>query len=251
MKFLGLDLGSRTLKWALIENSKLTDFGVLESGYNPLEKIKPLIERIQPEKIVVTGYGRYLAKEAFKAEVITEIKAHAIGVHYLNPKVRTIIDIGGQDSKVIKLDNRGKVLNFLMNEKCAAGTGRFLEVMALSLGITLKELSESPILENSKIKIGSMCTVFAESEVISLKHKGISLEEIIMAIHESIAERILAMLSRLGIEEKVAFTGGVAKNKAFKNLLEKKLGLSIFTPEYPEITGALGSALFALNNLKL
>ncbi|MGC8872591.1 MAG: acyl-CoA dehydratase activase [Caldimicrobium sp.] len=249
MRILGIDLGSRTIKWVYFEGENLKDFGVIESGYNPLDKVRPFFEKIRPEKTVATGYGRHLAKEALKAEVVTEIKAHATGIYYLNPEIRTIIDIGGQDSKVIKIDEKGRVLNFLMNEKCAAGTGRFLEIMALGLGITLEDLSQAPLLKNPKIKIGSMCTVFAESEVISLKHKGVSLEEIIMAIHESIAERIMVMLERLGVEEKIAFTGGVAKNKALKALLESKLKLSIFSPDYPEITGALGAALLALKGI--
>ncbi|MFN3567838.1 MAG: acyl-CoA dehydratase activase [Caldimicrobium sp.] len=251
MKILGLDLGSRTLKWCLFEAERMVDFGISDSGFFSAEKANAIIEKLKPHKIIATGYGRFIAKELFNAEVISEIKAHALGAQYFLPELKTIIDIGGQDSKVIKLNSEGKVVNFLMNEKCAAGTGRFLEVMALSLGLTLEEISSIFPVKDSPIKIGSMCTVFAESEVISLKHKGVPLEFILTAIYESVADRILAMLSKLTPQEPMLFSGGVAKNKAFKTLLEEKIGCKIVTPEKPELTGAVGCALYALNSLSI
>lgn len=248
MKVLGIDLGSRTLKWALFEDKSLKEFEVQESGYNPGEKARAVVEKLKSDKIVATGYGRYLAKELFGAEVITEIKAHALGARFFAPEIRTIIDIGGQDSKVIKLDHEGKVAQFLMNEKCAAGTGRFLEVMAMSLGLSLEEMASIPPVKENPLKIGSMCTVFAESEVISLRHKGLPLEQIVTAIYSSILDRILAMLGRINPEEPFYFSGGVAKNRAFRTLLEGALGTKLKVTEYPEITGAVGCALYALSS---
>lgn len=250
MKILGIDLGSRTFKWVLFKDKHLIDFDVKEVGFNPEEKVRCVIEKLKPDRVIATGYGRYLIKDLFGAEVITEIKAHALGARFFFSEAKTIIDIGGQDSKVIKLDESGKVLNFLMNEKCAAGTGRFLEVMAMSLGLSLNEMASIPPVKENLIKIGSMCTVFAESEVISLKHKGVPLNQIVTAIYESILDRILAMLAKINPEEPIYFSGGVAKNWSFRTLLETKLGVKINVSKHPEITGAVGCALFALNTLK-
>ncbi|MEZ0343277.1 MAG: acyl-CoA dehydratase activase [Caldimicrobium sp.] len=242
--YLGIDLGSRTIKVCFLSEKGEISFEVVESGYDPLKQALGLIQKYTAKLIVATGYGRHLLKEHLSCEVITEIKAHAFGVRQFFPEARTIIDIGGQDSKVISLDKEGRVARFLMNEKCAAGTGRFLEIMAMSLGYKVSEFGEKALQGLGEIKISSMCTVFAESEVISLKNRGANPLEIARAVHQSVVDKILSMVHRVGVEEKVVFTGGVAKNVAIARLLQEALGLEILIPPHPEITGALGCALY-------
>lgn len=243
--WLGIDLGSRTIKVCYLNEDGDFSHEVLESGYDPLRQALELIQRYPAKKVVATGYGRHLLREHLPCEVITEIKAHARGARYFFPEARTIIDIGGQDSKVISLDKDGKVINFLMNEKCAAGTGRFLEIMAMSLGYKLSEFGERALEGSGEIKISSMCTVFAESEVISLKNRGVNPLEIARAVHQSVVDKLMAMVHRMEVNEEVVFTGGVARNVAIRKLLERSLGLRVMVPPEPETTGALGCALYA------
>jgi predicted CoA-substrate-specific enzyme activase len=165
---IGIDLGSRTVKLAAVEDGRFVGGEIAESGFNPRRQSLAMLERYRPGRVVATGYGRHLAQKHFADEVITEIKAHALGARHAFPECRTIIDVGGQDSKVISLDGAGRVANFQMNDKCAAGTGRFLEIMAASLGYALAEFGEAAFASQREISVNSMCTVFAESEVISL-----------------------------------------------------------------------------------
>lgn len=243
--YVGIDIGSRTIKAVALEKGRLLDFNVVESGFDPHRQAPELIKAYKPKRIIATGYGRHLARKHFAEDVITEIKAHAIGARYFFTDVRTVIDIGGQDSKVISLSEQGKVLNFHMNDKCAAGTGRFLEIMASSLGYTLDEFSMVALETSEATPINSMCTVFAESEVISLKNHGTSPKSIARAVHLSVVQRILAMVHRIGAIPEIAFTGGVARNKAMTELLSENLNMSLLVCEAPDITGAVGAAIHA------
>lgn len=242
---VGIDIGSRTIKAASIKNGRLIDYQIAESGFDPYRQSLEMIKKYHPQKIVATGYGRHLAKQHFADDVITEIKAHAMGARYFFPDCDTVIDVGGQDSKVISLDKSGKVVNFLMNDKCAAGTGRFLEIMASSLAFTIAEFGQKALQGSDTIKISSMCTVFAESEVISLKNSGQIPLDIARAIHLSVVEKIMAMLHKIGYHEKIVFSGGVAKNPCIVKMLQENLNIKIHVPSAPDIVGAVGSALFA------
>lgn len=240
---IGIDLGSRAIKLAVFSNGKLIDSKVAESSFEPHKQAAEMVRPYQPTRVVATGYGRHLAKKHFAKLVITEIKAHALGARYCFPECRTILDVGGQDSKVISLDEKGRVVQFQMNDKCAAGTGRFLEIMAASLGCSLEEFSVAASTSSQNVPINSMCAVFAESEVVSLRNRGFAAEDISRAIHLAIAERLGSMLERIGIEGEVVFSGGVAKNWFLIKILEKQIGRPISVPECPEIVGAIGAAL--------
>ncbi len=252
MKVAGIDVGSLTAKCVIMENGELLGYDIV--------KVQPDLERTaeivfrktleklgiresEIERIVATGYGRN--KVRFADKKVTEISCHARGAVYLIPTVRTVIDIGGQDSKVISVGKGGKVLNFVMNDKCAAGTGRFLEVLANALGVKVEELSFLSKKAEKVVRISSVCTVFAESEVISYLSRGEKVENIVAGIHDSIASRIAGMAKRVGVEEDVVLTGGVAKNDGVRLALERKLGVRIKVPKEPQIVGALGAAIFA------
>jgi predicted CoA-substrate-specific enzyme activase len=243
---VGIDIGSRTIKAAALKDGKLHAYEVKESGFDPHRQSLEMIRQYHPRKIIATGYGRHLAQKHFAEDVISEIKAHALGARYFFPECRTVLDVGGQDSKVIALDEAGRVASFQMNDKCAAGTGRFLEIMAASLGIPLNEFGNEALQGSDDIKVNSMCTVFAESEVISLKNQGSSPRDIARAVHLSVVERLAAMLHRIGHGDSVVFTGGVAKNRAMVQLLRDKLEIALLVPEEPDIVGALGAALSAV-----
>jgi predicted CoA-substrate-specific enzyme activase len=197
--------------------------------------------------VLATGYGRI--NVPFADKQITEISCHARGVQSLFPKARTVIDIGGQDSKGIKIAN-GKVVDFIMNDKCAAGTGRFLEVIADALGVELTEMGELSLRSQHKLAISNICTIFAEQEVISCLSEGKKIEDIIAGLHESIASRICAMVERIRIEKDVVVTGGGAKNIGLVKAIENRLGFPVFTPPEPLLTGALGAALLAKSLLE-
>jgi (R)-2-hydroxyacyl-CoA dehydratese activating ATPase len=248
----GIDIGSITAKAAVVDNGKVVGTKVIFTGYNAEAAGAKVYEALLAEaglekssisKIVSTGYGRNSVKFADKS--FTEIMAHAAGAHFLDLTVRTIIDIGGQDSKAIALDDRGKVKNFVMNDKCAAGTGRFLEVMARALEVNLDEFGAISLQSSQPAKISSLCTVFAESEVISLIARGEKRPDIIAGIHESIAVRVSAMLARVGVNEPVMITGGVARNAGVVAALSKKLGVQIAVSPYAQQNGALGAAVLA------
>ena len=197
----------------------------------------------QVDRITATGYGRNSVR--FAQEAVTEITCHAAGAHFLNPGVRSVIDVGGQDSKAIVIDERGKVRDFAMNDKCAAGTGRFLEVMARALEVDLDAFGQMSLKADNAAAISSLCTVFAESEVISLISKGERRENIIAGIHESIAARVMAMGKRIRMKAPIMMTGGVAKNIGVVRALERKFEIDISVSEYAQVTGAIGAALIA------
>jgi predicted CoA-substrate-specific enzyme activase len=192
---------------------------------------------------VATGYGRISVPFADKK--VTEISCHALGAYKLFPDTRTVVDIGGQDSKVIQVGPAGKVLDFAMNDKCAAGTGRFLEVMAAKLKVPLSQMGSLSMGANGEVRISSVCTVFAESEVISLVAKNHPKEEIIRGIHRAIVNRVWSMVKTLGVKRELTMSGGVAKNRGVVALLEEKLGHPIQVYQEPQIVGGLGAALYA------
>lgn len=251
----GIDVGSLTAKCALMRGRELLAYRVvrvLPDLEETAEKVfKETLEiagigEDDVERVVATGYGR--SKVKFAVKRVTEISCHARGAEYFIPTVRTVIDIGGQDSKVISVQN-GKVAEFVMNDKCAAGTGRFLEVMASALNVEIERLGEIAEKAERATKISSTCTVFAESEVISHLASGEKVENIVAGIHRAIASRIAAMARRLKVLPDVVLTGGVAKNRAMKKALEIELGMEIKVPPEPQIVGAVGAALFALGEL--
>jgi len=247
---LGIDLGSRTVKAVFLKNGKIEDFQIALGGSDPYNTAVSLLKRYPKCPVVATGYGRHILKEEWADKVITEIKAHAIGARFFFPSCRTVIDMGGQDSKVIALDESGQFVNFQMNDKCAAGTGKFLEVMAQTLGYPIDMFARVGINETRPARINSMCTVFAESEVISLVSKRVRKEAIVLGLHESIAGRIASMVNRVGVTADVVFSGGVARNPTMVALLERKLKTELKVADAPDMIGALGAAIAggSLNN---
>ncbi len=245
MKALGIDIGSRYIKGVLVEKGKWVDFKSVETSFHPLEKCSEILRGMPANRVIATGYGRHLLEVHGDIKTVTEIKAFARGSRVLFPNCRTIIDIGGQDTKVIALNEQGKVWKFEMNDRCAAGTGKFLEVMAKNLGYTLAEFGSKALTAHQEIQLSNMCTVFAESEVVSLTAKGVEREEIAMAIHRAIVNRVASMARRVSLEDEVVFAGGCAYNPCLKALLEQSLRRNILVSSVPEMTGALGAALFA------
>lgn len=239
---LGLDLGSRTIKLAVLKDGELLLAQVVESSFEPHRQARALLADYPGAPVTATGYGRHLAQRHFADGVVTEIKAHALGARHLFSDCRTVLDVGGQDSKVIALDAGGRVAQFQMNDKCAAGTGRFLEMMAASLGFALDEFATAAAAGRGAA-LSSMCAVFAESEVVSLKNRGVPPEDIACGVHLAVAERLAAMLERLGIQGELVFSGGVANNRFLVAALEARLGRPVRVPGRPEIVGALGAAL--------
>jgi len=192
--------------------------------------------------IVATGYGRL--NVPFADRQITELSCHARGVSSLFPNVRTAIDIGGQDAKCMKIAN-GRLTSFVMNDKCAAGTGRFLEVTAAALGIKLEDMGDISLQATKKIQISNLCTIFAQQEVVALLSRGEKLENILAGLHDALASRIAALARRLGIEPDLVLTGGVVKNTGMVRAMKESLGCEILVPEEPLLTGALGAAILA------
>lgn len=239
----GIDIGSRTIKVVLHDGQKIIHSEVRENTFNTLEVCKDMLKELEYDSITSTGYGRHLFAEKFNAKTISEIKAFAVGINSVLPNVRTILDIGGQDTKAISIDEKGNLKRFEMNDKCAAGTGRFLEIMAMALRYELDEFAEKAHHAKEAENVNSMCTVFAESEVISLIANGADREKIARGIHQSIVKRAISLLNRVGIIGDVAFVGGVAKNSAMQSILEKALNKNINVPDQPQIIGALGCAI--------
>jgi predicted CoA-substrate-specific enzyme activase len=201
------------------------------------------LSRGQIARVVATGYGR--ANIGGDNENITEISCHAKGAHRLLPEARTVIDIGGQDSKVIRLAPDGKVLNFAMNDKCAAGTGRFLEMMARTLGMSMEDMSAAGLRWHEDITISSMCTVFAESEVVTLVAQNREVGDIVHGLNNSVASKITALVSRVGGEERYIITGGVARNEGVVRAIGEHLGAELYVCPEAQICGAYGAALYA------
>jgi predicted CoA-substrate-specific enzyme activase len=245
MRVLGLDIGSRSVEGVWLEDGRVVDTAITDSGFDPQAAARQFVERGGHDAIVVTGYGRHAAREAFECEVVTEIRAYAIGAYALHPEAASVLDIGGQDTKVISLGEGGRVLDFEMNDKCAAGTGKFLEVMARALGYDLSEMAQAAIAAEQGISISSMCTVFAESEVTGLVHRGEDRSAIARGLHESIAKRVLSSLGRLGAQGPLVFAGGVANNAAIVELVTAGFEGRVIVPDDAQLVGAYGAALCA------
>jgi (R)-2-hydroxyacyl-CoA dehydratese activating ATPase len=245
MRVLGLDIGSRSVDAVWLVEGKIVDAAVADSGFDPASVAAAFVERGAHDMLVATGYGRHVARESFGADVVTEIKAYALGASALHPGARAVLDIGGQDTKAISLRADGRVADFEMNDKCAAGTGKFLEVMARALGFTLEELGTTSMAADSGIQISSMCTVFAESEVTGLVHKGEDRGRIARGLHESIARRTLGALRRVGAEGPLVFAGGVARNPAMVALIREGFSGDVLVPSEAQLVGAYGAALSA------
>ncbi|HAN40540.1 MAG TPA: 2-hydroxyglutaryl-CoA dehydratase [Candidatus Cloacimonas sp.] len=251
---LGIDVGSRNTKLIIFDHTKQSILFQewIATNIDPTRSIEQLYTKALtalklPEQSiaakVATGYGRKIWPLADK--VISEISAHAAGIAWLRPEARTIIDIGGQDSKVIALDSQGKVFDFAMNDKCAAGTGRFLEMTAMRLGIEVSQLSDLAADADIEIKLNNTCVVFAETEIISLMASKVSAANIVRAVHRSIAKRIFSQMSALTHQAPYVFTGGVAQNQDLANCISMELGSELWIPPEPEITAALGAAILA------
>lgn len=243
---LGLDIGSRSVDAVWLEGHTVLDAVVHDSGFDPITVARGFVERGRHDWIVATGYGRHGAHEAFGAEVVTEIKAYAAGAFALFGGAGSVLDIGGQDTKVISLGEGGEVTDFEMNDKCAAGTGRFLEVMARALGFSLEEMAEAALSAGDSVTVSSMCTVFAESEVTGLVHRGIDRDRIARGLHESIAKRTLSTVKRLGARGPLVFAGGVAKNRAMAKLVRDGFVGEVVLPREAgvdaQVIGAYGAA---------
>ena len=257
--YAGIDIGSLCTKAVIINSDgKIESYSIIRSGsaYKGAgeaaidEALKKAgLQKDQTDYTISTGYGR--ARVAFSNGQITEISCHARGANFVFPEAKGVIDIGGQDSKVIEVNEKGQAVKFVMNDKCAAGTGRFLEVMADSLGVQLEDMTKLANDSKKDIEISSVCTVFAESEVISLFAKGIGKPEIAASVFRSIARRITGLAGQISRKGTIAMTGGVAKIDGVVQTLGKSLGTTLLVPEEPQIVGALGAALIARDKSRL
>lgn len=254
MLVCGIDVGARSAKIATLDTASPDGarFQIADTGHDPARTGRRLFDEAlaargaRPDDVaftVATGYGR--ASLPFASQAVTEITCHARGVRHCFPTVRTIVDIGGQDSKVIALDERGAVSDFAMNDRCAAGTGRFLEIVARILDLDLDQLGEVAAQASRPAAITSMCAVFAESEVIGLLARGVRREDVLAGVHASIASRVATLAARLRVQPPAVFTGGVAKNAAMVRAVGDALSMELSVPQEPQVTGALGAALLA------
>jgi len=254
MYVAGVDSGALTTKAVILGDGKVLSHEIMLTGMGgkAYEVVEMALSKADLSTddlafVVATGYGRI--NVPFAAKQVTEITCHGRGAHFLIPTARMIIDVGGQDSKVIRLNDQGNVIDFAMNDKCAAGSGRFLEVMAHALEIDLEEMGKLSLISKKTVEISSTCTVFAESEVISHIASGIPKEDIIAGIHRAIASRVAGLffskVRRKVEQDSVVMTGGVAKNIGMIKSLEEEIGIRIIVPPKPQIVGALGAALIA------
>ena len=253
---IGVDVGSTTTKGVLIDESlNVRAQHLLLTGASASSAVKQVMLNLESRyghslreiPIISTGYGRTRVENAEKS--VTEITCHSIGVHSLNQEIRLLIDVGGQDSKVIRIGRDGRPEDFELNDKCSAGTGRFLEVMARVLDVSIDELGPLALQSTTPSSISSTCTVFAESEVIGHIGAGENAADIAAGIHASMAAKIGSLSKRVGLVRPVCVTGGVALNPAFRFYLSKHLDAELWVPDYPQFTGALGAAVIALRRV--
>ena len=257
MCVLGLDVGSASSKVVILDDDKnIVSSSVVQVGTGSSGPSRALNEALgkvnltldDMKKIVATGYGRYSFERADKQ--ISEISCHAKGIFHLVPTARTIIDIGGQDAKAIRLDDNGMVSQFFMNDKCAAGTGRFLDVMARVLEINITDMADYDSRATEVVNVSSTCTVFAESEVISHLSNNIPKENIIAGIHASVASKACGLAYRAGLADDIVMSGGVAQNAGVVRAISRELRRPVIVAPNPQIAGALGAALFAYDEAK-
>lgn len=265
MPYAGIDVGSLTAQAVLIEDGHtpmLKSIGVRLLSHsirvkpNPLDSARSVMGELLDEHglawgditcCVSTGYGRdRIQEEGLAQSNVSEISCHGTGAQALVPRVRTVIDIGGQDAKVIRVDEMGDLVNFVMNDKCAAGTGRFLEVMSRTLGVGFEELGPLAFKSRGRIEISARCSIFAETEVLHYLQRGSDKNDLAAGITRSMADRVMALARRVGIEREVMMTGGVAKNVAVRSELERMLGVRMLLPSIdPQLVGAYGAAVLA------
>jgi len=253
--FAGVDIGSTTAKAVIVRDGRMLAFSIIPTGPDMALAARDVLERVlaanglrQEElgSIVVTGYGRHTA--GFGNKAVSEITCHGKGAFSQLPDARTVIDIGGQDSKIIWLDHKGNIIDFVTNDKCAAGTGRFLELISVSMGMKVEELGDLSMKSTSPSSVSSTCAVFAESEVVSLRSRGAKKEDIIAGVHQALMLRIVGMGTRRGFPKEVVLSGGVAKNTGIRHAFEQKLGHQMPSFENPQIIGALGAAFIAASS---
>jgi predicted CoA-substrate-specific enzyme activase len=248
----GIDIGSRAAKGVLMKDGSILSWVIRDTGPESVKTSKMVLEELLKgtgvsqgdiRYVVATGYGRVLVP--FANENISEISCHARGINWYFPSVRTILDMGGQDCKAISCDEAGQVTNFVMNDKCAGGTGRFLEMIADVLNTPLEKIGELSLKSKTAIPFNTICAVFAKSEAITHVRKGIAKSDILAGLHEAIATRCLNLLKRVSIQNDFSITGGISKNSGMVAKIEEKIGLEPLLCEDPQIVGALGAALFA------
>jgi benzoyl-CoA reductase subunit D len=248
----GVDCGSKNVRVLILKDGEVLAKSLVPAGMDTSAAAEEAYQKVLAEagitgndleKVVATGAGRN--EPGFKDDVVTEVGADARGAVHLFPEARTVIDIGAEEGRAIKVDAKGKVVDFAINEKCAAGAGAFTEAMARALEVELEELGKLSLESTQAIPMNAQCTVFAESEVVTLVHRKTSKADMARAIHDAIADRITSMVRRVGIEEKIALIGGVAYNVGFVKSLEEDLETKVLIPERPEFVGALGAALVA------
>ena len=253
----GVDVGSTQTK-AVIINEGLDIIGrsLIDTGANVVKAaekayLQALNDSNRREEevayVIGTGYGRY--KVTFGDTQITEISCHGRGAVHMFPNTKTVLDMGGQDTKAISVSKIGEIVDFCMNDKCAAGTGRFLGAASMALDIPLGELGAVALKSEKPVKISTTCTVFAESEVLSWLGKGKKIEDILLGVHKSISSRSIALLRRVGLNQQITFTGGVAKNIGMVEVLNENLGMKMNVSEESHFMGALGAALFAMDHI--
>ncbi|MCB0832268.1 MAG: 2-hydroxyglutaryl-CoA dehydratase [Bacteroidetes bacterium] len=253
----GVDVGSTQTKAVIInEKREIIQRALIDTGANVTQAAQNAFRQTveaagigedEIDYVIGTGYGRY--KVTFGNKQITEISCHGRGAVHMFPNTRTVIDMGGQDSKAIKVSAKGEIVDFCMNDKCAAGTGRFLGAAAVALRIALDDLGSTALQGSKPVRISTTCTVFAESEILSWLGKGKKVEDILWGVHQSIASRSIGLLRRVGIEDELTFTGGVARNIGMVKALEESLKKKINVSEDSHFIGALGAALFAMDHI--
>ena len=252
----GIDVGSSATKAVLLQDGLMVAYHIAATGAESVGAATATMEAALAKAgvawgdvgyTVATGYGRVLVP--FAQETVTELSCHARGAAHLVPTARTILDMGGQDCKAIRCDEAGRLRKFVMNDKCAAGTGRFLELMAAVLGLPLDDIGAEALAAERAVKINSTCAVFAKSEVAQLMRRGEARAEVLAGLHQSIVNRTFNLVRRVGLEADFVMTGGIAKNIGMVRLLEAKAGMTARIPPEPQIVGALGAALFAQDRL--
>ena len=252
----GVDIGSTTAKSVLLEDGTIVGKSLAPVGVELVRDAERALEKALVDAgrsrgevgyVTGTGYGRF--KVTFGQLTVTEIGCHARGAHHLFPGTRLVVDIGGQDTKAIRVGEKGEVIDFAMNDKCAAGTGRFLDVCAGALGFDVGEIGPISLQARHPVKVTSTCTVFAESEVTSLVTRGKEPKDVLAGLHASIASRSYSLMQRVGISPEVTFTGGVSRNEGMVRALEKRLGLPVNVSALSQYMGAVGAALFGAERL--
>ena len=253
----GIDVGSSTSKVVILDEENIISYAIVSTGAESANSARKVMDRAlakaglsfsQIDGVIATGYGRVIVP--FAMETVTELSCHAKGANRLFPSVRTILDMGGQDCKAIRCDEGGRLTNFTMNDKCAAGTGRFLELIAMVMNLPLEELGKLSLEAKEEVRINSTCAVFAKSEVASLIRLGRDKRDILAGIHTTVANKVYNLLRKIGIEKDFAITGGIGKNIGVVRKVEELVGLKALVPEEPQIVGALGAALFTREKLR-